>query len=97
MPHLFPAPELFPAVVYLLCFATSIACAWLLARSYRQSGAQLLLWSALCFALLAANNFVVVLDLLVLRAIDFRLLRLVLSLTAVAVLLFGFIWNVEEE
>ena len=87
----------FPAVVYLLCFATSSACAWLLARSYRQSGTRLLLWSALCFLLLAANNFVVVIDLLVIESIDFRLLRALLSLAAVGVLLFGFIWDLEEE
>ena len=28
----------FPSIVYLLCFATSTACALLLARSYRRSG-----------------------------------------------------------
>lgn len=86
----------FPALVYLLCFLTSSACALLLARSYRRTGARLLLWSALCFALLAANNFVVILDLLVLPDVDFRLARLLLALSAVGVLLFGFIWDLEE-
>ena len=86
----------FPALVYLLCFLTSSACALLLANSYRRTGARLLLWSALCFLLLAANNFVVILDLMVLPAIDFRLARLLLALAAVGVLLFGFIWDLEE-
>jgi hypothetical protein len=86
----------FPALVYLLCFLTSSTCALLLARSYRRTGARLLLWSALCFLLLAANNFVVILDLLVLPTIDFRLARLLLSLSAVGVLLFGFIWDLED-
>ena len=86
----------FPALVYLLCFLTSSACALLLARSYRRTGARLLLWSALCFVLLAANNFVVILDLLVLPDVDFRLARLLLALSAVGVLLFGFIWDLEE-
>jgi hypothetical protein len=89
--------DLFPPAVYLLCFATSSACALLLARSYRRTGARLLLWSSLCFFLLAANNLVVVLDLLVVPQHDLRLVRLSLSLSAVAVLLFGFIWDMGED
>ena len=88
--------DYFPASVYLLCFLASSACALLLARSYWRTGARVLLWSALCFVLLAANNFVVILDLLLLPEIDFRLARLALSLGAVGILLFGFIWDLEE-
>lgn len=87
----------FPAIVYLLCFATSAACALLLGRSYRRSGMRLLLWSALCFWLLAANNLFVIVDLLLIRSIDLGLVRLLLSLAAVAVLLFGFVWDMEED
>ena len=90
-------PDFFPAAVYLLCFATSAACAWLLARSYSQSGARLLLLSGLCFLFLAANNLVVVLDLLVLPSVNMRVVRLLLALAAVSILLFGFIWDLEEE
>ena len=90
-------PELFPATVYFLCFATSTACAFLLARSYRRTAARLLLWSALCFLFLAMNNLVVIVDLLIVPESDFRILRLLLSLAAVGVLLFGFIWDLEEE
>jgi len=89
--------EFFPTAVYLLCFATSALCAVLLARSYFASRARLLLWSALCFLLLAANNLVVVLDLLVIPEVNLRLLRLMLALAAVSVLLFGFIWDVERD
>jgi hypothetical protein len=32
---------LFPAIVYVLCFLTSAACAWLLGRSYRQTSTRL--------------------------------------------------------
>jgi hypothetical protein len=88
---------LFPATVYLLCFLTSAACALLLLRSFRGTGARLLLWSGLCFLLLAANNLAVVLDLLVFPNSDFRLLRLLFALAAVSVLLFGFVWDLEEE
>ncbi|HEU0097543.1 MAG TPA: DUF5985 family protein [Allosphingosinicella sp.] len=86
----------FPTAVYTLCFLTSAACALLLARSYRLTGARLLFWSALCFLLLAANNAVVILDMLVLPNIDFRLARNALALAAVGVLLFGFVWDVED-
>jgi hypothetical protein len=84
---------LFPTLVYTLCFATSTLCAFLLGRSYRRSRSRLLLWSALCFALLAVANFVVVLDMLVFPDVDLRPVRLWLSLAAVTVLLFGFIWD----
>ena len=84
---------LFPTLVYLLCFATSTLCAFLLGRSFRRTRSRLLFWSALCFALLAVVNFVVVLDMLVYPDMDFRPVRLWVSLVAVLVLLFGFIWD----
>jgi hypothetical protein len=89
--------DLFPATVYVLCFLTSSACAWMLGRSYRRTGARLLLWSCLCFLFLAANNLVLVFDLLLVPATDLRIGRLLLSLAALATLLFGFIWDLEEE
>jgi hypothetical protein len=89
--------DAFPTAVFTLCFLTSSACAWLLGRSYRRTGARLLLWSALCFALLAANNLLLVVDLLVLKDIDLRLARLLLSLAAASVIIFGFIWDLVEE
>lgn len=88
--------DYFPAAVYTLCFLTSGACAALLGRSYKRTGARLLMWSALCFALLAANNLVVILDLLVLPNVDFGLARHILALAALGLLLFGFIWDRED-
>ena len=85
-----------PAAVYVLCFLTSAACAWLLGRGFRRSRARLLLWSAVCFVLLAANNLLVIVDLVILDDVTFRLERLVLMLAAVGVLLFGFVWDLEE-
>ena len=90
-------PDVFPAAVYLLCFATSSACAYLLGRSFGRTGARLLLWSALCFVLLAVNNLVLVIDLLVLPDTDLRFPRALLGLAAVSVLLFGFVWDLEER
>ena len=89
--------QTFPAVVYILCFLTSSACAWLLGRSYLRSRTPLLLWSSASFVLLAGNNLLLVLDLLVFLDLSLRTGRLLLSLAAVCVLLFGFIWDLEEE
>lgn len=89
--------DLFPTVVYSLCFLTSSACAWLLGRSFGRTGARLLLWSSLCFGLLAANNLLLIIDLLLVPGVDLRLGRLMLSLAAASVLLFGFVWDLERE
>lgn len=86
----------FPTLVYTLCFATSTLCAYLLGRSFHRTRSRLLFWSALCFVLLAVVNFVVVLDMLVYPEVDMRPLRLWLSLAAVSVLLFGFIWDEDS-
>ena len=80
-------------IIYLLCVATSLLCAYLLARAYRRGRTKLLIWSALCFALLAVNNLVLAADVLLLPTIDLTLVRLLTSLAAVAVLLYGFIWE----
>ena len=89
--------ELFPATVYGLCLLTSAACAWLLGRSYRRTGMRLLLWSSLCFALLAANNLVLVLDLLIWPELDLRIVRVALAIAASLSLIWGFVWEAEEE
>ena len=86
----------FAISVYLLCVLTSALCAVLLGRSYLRTRMRLLLWSSLCFVLLAANNLVVVIDLAILPAVDLRLLRHALSLGAVLLLLVGFIWDRED-
>ena len=52
-------------------------------------------WSAICFALLALVNGLVVVDMLIYPEWDLRPVRLWLTVLAVAVLLFGFIWNEE--
>lgn len=86
---------MFPAVIYLLCAVTSAVCAWLLLRSWRQTGTRLLLWSALCFVGLMLNSALVVFDVLVFPNFNLVPLRQAASLSAVAILLFGFVWDVE--
>jgi hypothetical protein len=86
----------FPAAVYILCFLTSGACAYLLARNYKRTGTRLLMWSGLCFGLLALNNAVLFIDAVLVPTIDLAIFRLGLSLAAVSVLLVGFIWDLEQ-
>jgi hypothetical protein len=88
--------EYFPTAVYLLCFLTSLACAWLLGRAYRRTGARVLWWSAACFALLAGNNLLLMVDLVLMPRVDLVLLRHLLSLSAVGTLIFGFVWDLKE-
>lgn len=87
---------IFPTAVYILCFLTSGTCAWLLGRSYLANRTPLLLWSSICFVFLALNNLALVVDMVVLPSYDLRLARLVLALAAVASLIWGFVWEVEE-
>jgi hypothetical protein len=83
-----------PETVYLLCAATSVTCAVLLLRAYRRQRTRLLLWSSLCFVLLALNNILLFVDLIVVpSAIDLSLWRTAVSLAGVGVLLFGLIWE----
>lgn len=89
--------EYFASIVYILCFMTSAACALLLGRGYRRTRVGFLLWSSICFGLLAANNLVLVLDLVVFPELDLRIIRLIFSLSAVTSLIWGFIWDFDEE
>ncbi|HJU16061.1 MAG TPA: DUF5985 family protein [Stellaceae bacterium] len=84
-----------PSAVYLLCFFTSGLCAYLLSAAFRRRRERLLLWSALCFWLIAAENLLVFIDIILLPGVSLLSLRLALSLAAVCVLLFGFVWEIE--
>ena len=88
------APAL-QAAIYLLCFATSTLCAILLVRSYKASRVRLLLWVAICFVLLAINNLFVVFDVLFLPTVNLLPFRQAASLSAVSVLLLGFVWDAD--
>jgi len=80
--------------VYLLCAATSTACAVLLLRAYRRQRTRLLLWSSLCFALLALNNALLFVDLIIIpEGIDLAIWRSLMALTGIGLLLFGLIWE----
>jgi hypothetical protein len=80
-------------LVYALCAATSVACAVLLLRGYRSSRTALLLWSGLCFAGLAANNVLLLIDKRMVPAMDLSLVRSLPALAGVALLLYGLVWE----
>ena len=80
-------------LVYALCALTSLACAVLLLRGYRASRVRLLMWSGLCFAGLAANNIILLVDTSVVPTIDLSLWRSLPALIGVAVLLYGLVWE----
>jgi len=83
------------AIVYSLCALTSLACLVFLLRGWLASRARLLFWSALCFGAMTVNNFLLVLDMLVFPLADLSTWRQVMALLAVALLLYGLIWDEE--
>ena len=81
--------------VYLLCAVTSVACAVLLLRAYLRTRTRLLLWSGLCFAGLALNNVVLVVDLIVVPDTDLSTWRLVPAAAGMVLLVYGPVWDAE--
>jgi hypothetical protein len=78
--------------IFTLCILTSLACAWLLLRSYRRTGHRLLFWSGLCFVGMTLNNVFLLLDKLVFPDVDLMPFRLGASLSALLLLLYGLIY-----
>lgn len=83
------------ALVYALCALTSAACAFLLFRGYRNSGARLLFWAALCFVGLALNNTLVFIDEQLVLATDLSVWRSLPALAGIALFVYGLIWEVK--
>lgn len=75
--------------VYVLCALTSLACAVQLFLAYRTDRVSLLLWTALCFCGLAANNAIMLLDFLF--ELDLGGFRKLPALVGVVLLLHGLI------
>lgn len=78
-------------VVYILCALAALMCAVLLARAYRKTPSRLLLWSCVCFAALAINAILVVVDLIVLPGFDLRFVRLGVAGIGILTLLWALI------
>jgi hypothetical protein len=83
------------AIIYGLCALSALLCTILLLQAYLRGRYRLLLWSGLCFAGLTINNLLLVLDRLVLSDSDLSVWRTSVALLAMAILLYGLIWDAE--
>jgi hypothetical protein len=86
-----------PALIYSLCAVTSLFCAWLLLRGYREQRITLLFWCGLFFAIQACNDLFLVVDKLVVPDVDLSVYRYVVALMAIGVLLYGLVMRTEVD
>jgi hypothetical protein len=82
-------------IVYTLCGLTSLLCAFLLLRAFRQTRSGVLWWSGLCFCGLTLSNGLLLLDKIVYPQMDLQPLRLMTTLVAVLLLLYGLLYADE--
>jgi hypothetical protein len=80
-------------LIYALCALTALACALLLLQGWRRTGSRMLFWSGLCFAGLTLTNLLVIADHYLFREIDRAPLRLGSALLAIALLLYGLVFE----
>lgn len=80
-------------LVYILCAATSTLCAAMLLRAFSRTQTRLLLWSGICFTLLALANIVLYVDVLIIPDVDLSMVRNLLTAAGSVILLFGLIWE----
>jgi hypothetical protein len=84
------------SVVYVLGALTTLLCCLLLLRAYSRVGQKLLLWSGLCFAGLTLSNILLFIDLALLGpSVSLYVWRLATAAAAMAILLYGLIWEGE--
>lgn len=90
--------ETFNFILYLMAVLTCLACTVLLGSSYMHTGVRMLLWSTLCFVGLSISNILLFFDLIVYPTeVDLRLWRLIPALAGLLFLLYGFIWESEDN
>jgi hypothetical protein len=77
-------------VVFILCAATSAVCVALLLRGYRRTRGRLIFWAAVCFAGLALNSLLVVVDEIVVPGVDMWW-RTLPATVGLAALLYGMV------
>ena len=82
--------------VYLIGAVVTLLCGVLLMRGYMRVRRRLLLWSALCFFGLSLSNVLVFVDLVVFPQVDLYRWRLLTAAIAMALLLYGLIWEGEN-
>lgn len=79
--------------LYIVSCLTTLLCAILLLRAYRNVRRRLLLWSGLCFVALTVSKGLVVADLVLFPRIDLYSYRLGSIAVAMVLLLYGLIWE----
>jgi hypothetical protein len=80
-------------LVYVLCALTSIACAVLLLRGYARGRVRLLFWSGICFAMLALNNVLLLVDRMMVPERDLAFFRSAPVVVGLGALIYGLIWD----
>jgi hypothetical protein len=82
--------------IYSLCAIVAGICTFLLLRSWRFGRYRLLLWTGICFGGLTVTNLLLFVDKVMLGPeIDLSPLRLIVTLAAMAVLLYGLVWDAQ--
>jgi energy-converting hydrogenase Eha subunit G len=79
--------------LYIASCLTTLLCAILLLRGYVHVRRKLLLWSGLCFVVLTVSNLLVYFDVVLFPDIDLYTYRLTADAIAMALLLYGLIWE----
>jgi hypothetical protein len=81
--------------VSLAALALSLACTVLLFCGYAVRGVRLLLWCALFFVCMTANNVLLFFDLVVMPGTDFQLYRFASSAAGLSFMLYGLIYEAQ--
>jgi hypothetical protein len=88
----------FNLILYLMAVLTCLACTVMLARGYLRARERLLLWSTLCFVGLSISNVLLFFDVIVYPTqVDLRLWRVGATFVGLIFLLYGFIWESEDN
>jgi hypothetical protein len=77
----------------ILTLLTTMLCAGLLIRGYQNVRKRLLLWSGLCFVGLSLATLLRIADLRIFLSTDLYTYRLAVTAFAIALLLYGLIWE----
>lgn len=81
--------------VFALSAVTAILCSSLLIRGYRRNRVRLLLWSGVCFAALALENLVLIVN--EYTTVDLNAFRLLVPLIGLMALLYGLLWETDSH
>lgn len=80
--------------LFALTSLTAVLCSFLLVRGYLRSGVRLLFWAGICFAALAIEGVVLIVNEMV--AADLTVLRLLVPLVGLVALLYGLLWESDS-